>query len=438
MKKLFFGLIALTLAFGLQAQDDGKKSLKEAKKVFGQFNLDQMGKRAALKDAITAIDQAVKGTETGASADTWLLRGDIYNSVATQVITIRSTSFGDEKELPELENPALVALEAYSKALELAEKKYHSKDALKGIQNVQGNLSNFGIYKFDEKNYAGAYDAFSSVLKCHEILKEKGQESSLDDAENMKYQHYLAGLAALSGEDMEHAKEHFEILYKENYDKAAIYEALYKIYAEDDAEGAYQYLEKGRQKYPDETSLLFAEINHFLKLQQLETLIEKLKMAIEKEPDNLSVYSTLGNVYDQLYQKEYQAEEINHPKADEYFDSALKYYNDALEKDQKNFDATYSIGALYYNRAAIFAKLMNDEADNKKYEELRKKLLSQFDQALPFFQKAEQLNPNDQNTLIALKEIYAKKDDFEMSGVFKDRLEKVQGGEKMDKSYFNQ
>ena len=437
MKKLLFGLIALAFTINLNAQDDGKKAFKEAKKLYGQFNLDQMNKRSALGEAITAIDQAVKGTETAASADTWLMQGDIYNAVATQIITIRSTNFGDESELPKVDDPALTAMNAYRKALELADKKYHSKDAVKGLQTVQGNLSNFGIYKFDEKNYKGAYDAFAGVLECHDLLKKEGKESSLDDEENMKYQHYLAGLAALSAEDMANAKTHFTMLYEKNYDKPAIYEALYKIYSEDDPEGAYKYLEKGRELYADDTSLLFAEINHFLKLQQLEKLIEKLKMAIEKEPGNLSVYSTLGNVYDQLYQKEYQKDPIDQAKADEYFNSALKYYNDALAKQPQNFDATYSVGALYYNRAAIFAKQMNDEADNKKYEALRKQLLEQFDQALPYFQKAEQINANDQNTLIALKEIYAKKDDFEMSGEFKKRLEKVQGGEKNSSSYFN-
>ena len=437
MKKLLFGLIALALTINLSAQDDGKKAYKEAKKLYGQFNLDQMNKRSVLGDAIAAADQAVKGTETGASADTWQLQGDIYNSVATQIITIRSTNFGDENELPKLDNPALVAMTAYKKALEMAEKKYHAKDAVKGLQSVQGNLSNFGIYKFDEKNYGAAYAAFAGVLECHDLLKKQNAQSSLDDKENMNYQHYLAGLAALSAEDMDNAKTHFTLLYEQSYDKPAIYEALYKIYSEDDPEDAYKYLEKGRELYGDETSLLFAEINHFLKLQQLEKLIEKLKMAIEKEPDNLSVYSTLGNVYDQLYQKEFAKEDMDRTKADEYFNSALDYYNQALEKQPENFDATYSVGALYYNRAAIFAKLMNNEADNKKFEELRKQLLNQFDQALPFFQRAEQLDPNDQNTLIALKEIYAKKDDFEMSGEFKKRLEKVQGGEKNAASYFN-
>jgi hypothetical protein len=62
--------------------------------------------------------------------------------------------------------------------------------------------------------------------------------------------------------------------------------------------------------------------------------------------------------------------------------------------------------------------------------------LAQFDLALPFFQRCEKANANDTNTLIALKEIYAKKDELDLSNEFKARYEKVQGGGKNESSYF--
>jgi hypothetical protein len=65
-------------------------------------------------------------------------------------------------------------------------------------------------------------------------------------------------------------------------------------------------------------------------------------------------------------------------------------------------------------------------------------MISEFDKALPYFKKAESINSNDQNTLIALKEIFAKKNDMKMSGEFKSRLETVQGGGKNAKSYFTE
>ncbi len=46
-----------------------------------------------------------------------------------------------------------------------------------------------------------------------------------------------------------------------------------------------------------------------------------------------------------------------------------------------------------------------------------------FDKALPYFLKAEENNPKDYNTLIALKEIYAKKNDLETSQAYKSKID---------------
>ena len=440
MKKVLLGLLSLFLLIGTAHAQDGKKEFKAAKKALGSFNLDQVNNRADLKTALESIEVAIKGSDTQNSADSWIVRGDIYNAVATQVITIREMNFGDENELPKVDNPAIIAMESYMKGMELADKKYHTKDALKGLQAVQGNLSQFGIFNYDAQKFEDSYNSFLGAVTIHNKLKEAGEQSSLDADDNLQYQEYLAGLAALNGKMMDKAGMHFSKLYEEKYDKPAIYEALYKLNAEKDLDTAYKYLEDGRAKHPDDISLLFAEINHFLKAGKLEELISKLQAALKQEPNNLSIYTTLGNVYDQLYQKEHEAG--NDEKADEYFVEAKKYYEDASKIDDKYFDAIYSVGALHYNKAAFMAQELNElgkdlsKAGMKKYDAKRVELLEEFDKALPYFQSAEKVNPNDLNTLIALKEIYAKKDNFDLSNEFKERLEKVQGGGKVDKSYF--
>ena len=192
--------------------------------------------------------------------------------------------------------------------------------------------------------------------------------------------------------------------------------------------------------FPNEVSLLFAEINHYLRIGKLAELIDKLDAAIKLEPNNVSLYTTMGSVYDNLYQKEFAAG--NKDKAEGYAAKALDYFNQALAKDASNFDALYSIGALYYNKAASMTAELNKLADDyskagiEKYKAKQKDVLAQFDLALPFFQRCEKANANDTNTLIALKEIYAKKDELDLSNEFKARYEKVQGGGKNESSYF--
>lgn len=441
MKKILFSCLSFLLVFSsLQAQE-GKKALKKASQAIAAFNLDQSNK-AKLQEAVDNIKIAEEDAETSGDIKTYLKKGEILGVVATQITNIKSIGVGNLDELPKVDRPAYNSFLAFEKALGMAEKKYEINDALKGLEMSQGTLSNLGIYAYDEQDYEAAYENFSSVLTAHKLLTEKGGNSALNAAEGqLNEQKYIAALAALNADKPKIASQLFRELYNDKYDKPAIYEALYKLESETSKiEDAYQYLDAGRQKYPDDVSLLFAEINHFLKMNKLDVLITKLEQAITKEPENMSLYATLGNVYDNLYQK--AAEEGDAAKAQEYFDKALGKYNEALAKDPKYFDAIYSIGALYYNKAAAMTKeLIELEKDftkegMKKYDAMKVNVFAEFDKALPYFKKAESLNPNDVNTLIALKEIFAREDDLETSNKIKDRLEIVQGGGKNETPLF--
>jgi tetratricopeptide (TPR) repeat protein len=283
---------------------------------------------------------------------------------------------------------------------------------------------------------------------------ENKEESMLESDETVNEQLYISGLAALNANELEAAASLFQRLKAAGSDKPAIYEALYKVEAADALdpnstlsreeknailEKAYANLEEGRNRYPDDISILFAEINHFLQINKLDVLITKLEAALEKEPDNITLYTTMGNVYDNLYQRE--ASEGTAEKANEYFKNSLDYYNQALAKDPSFTDATYSIGALYFNRAAKLteglATLEDDysKEGQRKYEELQTRIAAEFSSALPYFIEVEKDKPMDLNTLIALKEIYARTNDLALSNEFKTRLEAVQAGETLE-SYF--
>jgi tetratricopeptide (TPR) repeat protein len=440
MKKLILGLMALMIMTVAYAQD-GTRAQRQASRALGAYRLDPTNNKAKLQEAVEEIKIAEEDPVSAALARTWVTKGEVFNEIVGQIVGIRQFGMGDESELPKLEKPALQAAEAFFKAFELAEKKFEKRDALRGLQAVQGNLSNMGIYAYEAGEFGAAYHHFKMVLDAHDLLEENKESSALQSEEDVNNQLYITGLAALNAEKPEEAKGYFQRLYDAKADQPAIYEALYKIKSEETkVEDAYAYLEEGRKRFPDDISLLFAEINHFLQIGQLDVLINKLKEGIEKEPDNISLYSTLGNVYDNLYQKE--VKDGNEEKAQEYFDLAKQYYGEALVRKPDFVDAVYSIGALYYNKAAGMTVELNKLADDyskagiAKYEKLKSEIFAEFDKALPYFQQAEMLDPNDFNTLLALREIYARKDDLETSNVFKERLDKLQDGQKIEESYF--
>ncbi|KAA3621087.1 MAG: hypothetical protein DWQ02_28315, partial [Bacteroidetes bacterium] len=331
MKKLMLALLAVAFVFGTAQAQDGKKALKNASKAIGAYFLDQTNNKDKLQVAVDEIEKAAVGTETSTQFKTWETRGKIYNEIASQITISRQLGTGGEADLPTTQDPGYLAYESYAKAMEFAEKKFEKKKVYEGLQATQQNLYNMGLYAYEDKNFDSAVKDFKTVIDAHDMLKAAGEDSTLDDEGAYQDQLYVTGLSAINAGQNNVALEYFMKMYKEGTDKPAVYESIYKLKSDGDLADAYKYLEEGRQKFPDDVGLLFTEINHFLKENRLDELISKLEMAIEKEPDNLSLYSTLGNVYDNLYQKAY--EEGDKEKGQGYFDKALEYYNIALAKN---------------------------------------------------------------------------------------------------------
>ncbi|MEI6408413.1 MAG: hypothetical protein WCR52_03450 [Bacteroidota bacterium] len=440
MKKTILALAGFLLLAGVGvAQEDGAKNAKSAGKALATYNMDRANNNAKLTEAKQKIDQALQTTEAQALPSAWLTKGDVYstfieNDMARRLIDQKAPLTGD--------NDALIAYDAYKKAYDIAVKKYDKSDAVKGISAMQAHLINIGVDKYSAGAYDKSFASFRAALQAHDVLKENSQKSILDDAKQLDDITYFTGKSASLAKLNKEALVYYEKLYTKGTENTDVYQSIYdaKIAMGDEA-GAAKILDEGRKKFPNDPSLLFTEINVYLKAGKLSELTDRLKQAIKQEPNNVGLYVTLGNVFDNLYQG--ALKDKNDKGAKEYFDEASSYYNQALAKDPKSVDAVYSLGALYYNKAALRTQEMNALPDDfssaglKKSEAFKNEIMGLFDQALPYFQKAESLNPNDTNTLIALTEIYARKED-DLSLTFKKRLEVVKAGGKNPDSHFKQ
>jgi tetratricopeptide (TPR) repeat protein len=439
MKKSLFTLLTIFFAFGFSsAQEDGLKLAKNAGKALTSYNIDPSGNAAKLGEAKEKIEQALKTPEAQALGTAWMTKGDVYNTLLQKDLARRMI---DPKAALTGDNDALVAFDAYKKVYELSVKKYEKADAVKGISEVQPYLINIGVSKYEANEFDKAFLSFKASVESHDILKENAQKSFLDDPKQLEDQIYFTGLIASLANRCTDAVFFYEKLYKTSTTNPAVYEGLYncKIQLADEA-GAATVLAEGRKKFPEDPALLFAEINAYLKAGKLAELTDRLEQALKQEPDNVGLYVTLGNVYDNLYQG--ALKEKNNAKAGEYFEMAKLNYSKGLLKNPDHLDANYSLGALYFNKAAIRTQDMNalpedfSSAGLKKMEVIKNEVIALFDLALPYFQKAESVDPNDMNTLIALNEIYARKDDEVLSPAIKTRLDLVKGGGKNASSYF--
>lgn len=435
MKKLFLAIVALALLTGtISAQTPAADLIKAANKAVKNIG----GKKEKMAAAETAIDAMMKAPENQTSWEALLVKGKFYNEQSTVDNLERSLVALTKKEYKSQYNKsAMMASDALIAASKATQDKKQLKEVIAALNDAQGNLGNYVSEFTDGKDYVSAYNSLNAGLNTHEALKAVGGKSIFDKVDEYNKQLYLVGLLSVYADKEKESVGIYEKMIAAKKDTSFVYSSLYKVKSETDPAAALKYLEMGRAKYPDDAQLLFTEINYYLKANKLEILIDKIKAGIAKEPKNVSLYFTLGNVYDNLSQQEKDP-----AKAQGYSDEAMVYYKKTLEMDAKNSDAIYSIGASFYNKAAQFSKEMKKlESDfskegQKKYEAAEKLMIAEFDKALPYFKKAESINPNDQNTLIALKEIFAKKNDMKMSSEFKTRLENVTSGGKNAKSYF--
>jgi tetratricopeptide (TPR) repeat protein len=430
-------LIILSVFLGgmsLQAQD-AKDLLKTAGKALSAYNLDPSGNGEKLAEAKKAIDQAFDMEDLSADFKANLTKAQVNTElVANDYKMVLLKPDAEPKNV----NAGGQALDAIKMGLKSAEKKYELKEILSVLGELAPYLSVIGNQYIGLQKYAEAYVPLAAVLTANQLLKENDEKSIFENDDDLGNHKYVTAVCAMRAEKVDVAENLLMELYNSGSKEAGVYSQLYALKADTDEDMAMKILAKGQEIDPGNTELLFAEINYYIKKEKFDVLEQKLKMAIEKDPENPSVYSALGNVYMNLSDK--AMKENDEEARQQYFDNAMSYYKQTIELDDQSFDAYYSIGSLYFNQAAEKTKQMQNlglsKEDQVKYTTLEAETAELFEQALPYFKSAEKLDPSDMNTLIALKEIFARQDEFEKSKEFKTRLETVQSGGKIEKSYF--
>ena len=435
MRKLTFLFVALIFSLGAVMAQDAGKLVKTGSKAFAKFKADNSN-MTAYDEAMNAADQAIAADASLETA--YLLKGNLHaemvNVEANKVQELRAANAlaaaGNPAGAPPLDfsgisypaEDAQAAIAAYQKAFETAAKDAGKKKAIAGMQTVAGSLSSIGNAMLSADRYEEAYAPLAVMVDIDKYYLANGQEALFqDDAARNQQKYIMAVVSRQMGNTGESLTLHKE-LYDAAYPEAAVYAGYSALLiGEGQEEEGLAVMSKGRELFPDDSEILFAEINYYIQKEDFTTLEGKLQDAIAKEPDNVGLYNALGNVYMNLSQDEQDA-----MRSTEYMDKSVKYFSEATKLDENNVDAIYSIGSLYFNKAVAKAQEMNSlgtsKAEQKRYDELNEEINVLFDQALPYFTKAEKIDPDDRNTLIALKEIYARKNDFEKSNMYKARL----------------
>lgn len=420
MKNFLFLCVLVTLTTNLFAQDP-VKDIKKAARQLATYNLDQAANADKLTEAIQLADASINDPLVKADPTAWQTYGEVFTAAMQN--DVQSLVLSPEAPIQQPTAPGKV-YNGFKMAAELAQKPYQTKDAMKALAGALQNIYYMGSSLYQAGDFKNAYGAFRATYDAYSLVSKHGENANFDAAEHNKTLYYSALCAQQAGL-MPEAKSALQELIKKGNAEAEVYEALIGMETNNPSE-VERLLNEGRSKYPSSLNLLYAEINYYLQKGELTSLINKLEEAIKMEPNNVSVYTTLGQVYDKLYQEKSTTDPA---AAEDAFNKSLSYYQQALSKDSKNFDAVYSIGALWYNKAAAYSTELNTLANDmtsagmKKYDAKKVQMDDAFNKALPFFTQAEGLNDKDLNTLIALREIYARQEKYDLSEQYKTRIE---------------
>ncbi len=340
--------------------------------VVSAFNYLKYGKLDKAKDA---IDKAVVHPKTMEEPKTWFYFGNIYLSI----------QLSEDEKFKALDPEALEkAYDAYQKAIKFDTDKEFSSDINDRILVCAEQFYNKGVIKYNEEKYAEAVKSFDQSVLINSGL---GKIDSLAT--------FNAALCAELSGGAKDAKAKYIQLIEWNYNQPAIYSSLCEILkAEGDTAQALNFVKMGRKRYPENFNLIISETNIYLATGEKDKALELLKLALTQDDKNPTIFFAVGTNYDQMGN----------------FEEAEKAYLQAINLKADYFDANYNLGALYVNRAIEImdkanALPLNEE---KQYSQLKLDADALLIKSLPYLERADELQPNDQYTMRTLKDIYTR------------------------------
>ncbi len=282
-------------------------------------------------------------------------------------------------------DPLAEAYASYEKAMQLDPKGGTKKKiiTLMIYNSLAQQLYGQGSKKFEEGDYEGALKAFAVQIKINESeLYAGGIDTGM---------FFNAGLAAQNAGKHAEAIKYYEKCGELKYLGINPYFRISEsMLAMGDTAKAEAYLLDLPNKFPGDNTINFTLADLYLKGNQPTKALIYLGRAKEADPNNYSLWFATGITY------------LNQLK----YDEAIIELTRAIEIKSDLAETHYAMGASYINKAYEMNQKANDIMDVKKYEEAVNELNKVYAKALPYMQKAYELNPNDKYTLGSLKELY--------------------------------
>jgi len=346
-------------------------------------------------DAKKYIDEAYATESTSNDAKMWNYRSQIYLKIALKQADL------DEDAVFKATEAHLKCLQTDKKGRVIVRKWTSKEDILSGTVNCGYKLFNKAIEEHNAGNYKSSLKHYAAIFEIIPFDTEDQLKRGNITIETIYMNSYLA---ASKMKDNKQSKEFLQKLIDVNFNDPRIFAYMSNIFLEEgNTDKALEYLALGRESFEEDQGLINTEINLYIQLGRTSELIGKLGEAIALDDENELLYFNRGTIYDQ--------------EGD--IDNAEKDYLTALELNPSAFGANYNLGALYFNQGVETKNKANATSNNSLYKKLNKEADAVFAKALPYLETAHELNSEDKNTLLSLKQLYYLNSDYKKSDEMK-------------------
>ncbi|HIB38288.1 tetratricopeptide repeat protein [Mesonia sp.] len=394
-------ILAVSLALAGTAVFAQKKEIKEAEKAIDKQNFTEA------QSILKSVEAQVAGEKDKVKEDYYMAKGLAYMGSQPQKqsaanLKLAGESFIMAQELGNGEAQANLtkvrnALVNSAIADQNAQKFKSASDKLYTSYNLNkkdtihlyyaaANSTNGQDYKtaldyyrkLADMNYSGAGTEFYAVNKS------TGEKEKFND-KNQRDLYLKSGDYHNPTEEQVPSK------------KAEITKNIALIYIEQgETEMGLKAIDEAMKENPDDTSLMLAQADIYYQSGDKKKYAEIVEKVLEKDTNNASLYYNLGVTAMQMEAPE----------------KAINYYKNAIEIDPKFTNAYVNLASATLMKEQSIIDEMNglgmSKADNKKYEELQKERTALYEKAVPYLQKAVELDANNQQALQTLVNIHSQ------------------------------
>jgi len=385
---LFFTIVLLS-TFTFAQKSNVNKALSKAS---AEENPDFDG-------AKELIEAALVNDETKDQAKTWWTAGKVY-----ELSAINEMRKGDGYEASAGAD-AMREYDLYLRAYEMDfmpnakgkvkpsyDKKIKESMAFLYKSNI---LVNYSVTKQRDEQWSDAYLIMERHLGIIDLEMLKNDPKMMQDTllgRNEQYNQFkfYAAIWAWQAGMRPEALSMLKSISKTGYKAQEVYEYMATICEE--MKDTVQYeavLREGAQAVPQSQFLIGNLINLYVERKQTAEAITYLEQELRRNP-TAQLYNVLGSVQETAGD----------------LDNALSNFKKALEYDANYADAIANIGRLYYNQGVKIEEDAMNVKDNAQKKQMDAQKNEKIRQALPYFERAYELNQDDTQVQKMLRQTY--------------------------------